>query len=292
MPPLGGPEPLLQHLGRYGCDHGGPALARSAEAFRGKLVGADGRLDLKNLRAAEVLDAWGAALADGSLPADSDGARALQALWIARGWYVEGETRGTSALQEEVLGAPEVPREGGDLWRGILAIELALARALESAPGQLPTHAIPGYSLYRSREGASLNWFKESARTDGSGWAIDKELVQLDPRKPRVRTSSAVTGKGKRFDYGWTLDLTAAGASVGAQLWQLPKDPLPSELAGVVDPKSVAELQSTVGAEGVPCLVLEENGIRRWISPRLGLVREEKPGTFEKELVYTNARRY
>ena len=102
---------------------------------------------------------------------------------------------------------------------------------------------------------------------------------------------ASVSRQGNRYQYGWVLDLAATGASLDARAWPLPQDAVPSEFSLIVDAKALAAFHSTLPAEGLACLVIEENGIEHWIAPRYGLVREAKAGTFQRDLVYTNTKR-
>jgi serine/threonine protein kinase len=292
LAPLVAPTKIVEHVGRYGCEHGIECVARAAEAWTAELVGADGRLDEGKLRRAEVLDAWGTELEARRLPADSEAAATLLALWVARGWYAQGEVRGNGALHTRLFGAETSLSSDGERWRAILGLQLELERTLRRTSGDLPTHGIPGLALYRQSDvGGTASWFKETARNENGGWTIERELLYTDPTKPTVRTKASVSRQGNRYQYGWVLDLAATGASLDARAWPLPQDAVPSEFSLIVDAKALAAFHSTLPAEGLACLVIEENGIEHWIAPRYGLVREAKAGTFQKDLVYTNTKR-
>jgi hypothetical protein len=287
-----GPEALSQHEARFGCAHAATALERVAGALASELVDAQGRLERRALLASEALDPWGAALAEGRVAPDGEAGRTILGLWLARGWYGKGEARGTSELRARVLGAADSPAAPEEVWRGILALELALEPSPEGTGtlDPLPTHGWPGHLLYRREQAGTVHWLKESARREGDGWQIEREVLSLDPLKPSQRSTSAVKRRGRQYDYhGWILDLAASGAEVRVETWRLDRPAIPAGLA--VEHRALAQFQDSIGSEAFPCLVVGVEGIERWISPRLGLVREEKPGTFVKELVYTNARR-
>jgi len=293
-PPLEGPTAALEHASRFGCEHLEQALARAAAAAESAVI-VDRCLDRKKLLAISALDQWGEALAaadgESGLRADSADGRTLLALWIAWGWYGAGEVRGTRALRERVLGALAAPEESAP-WRAILALQMALDPAqYKSHPP--PTHGTAGFQLYSRVEAGRPGWIKERCEAGtNSDWLIEKEVISADPLRPTQRTPSRIRQAGEVFAYdGWSLDLRMTGAQVGVESWSPPEHTLPQGLALPIVAKDLAEFRSDLGDEPLACLVIEQEGIRRWISPRLGLVREEKKDTFVKELIYTSAKR-
>ena len=43
------------------------------------------------------------------------------------------------------------------------------------------------------------------------------------------------------------------------------------------------------GPGSIPCLVVQTTSTEAWFSPRFGLVRESRPGVYEREQVFTSA---
>lgn len=269
-PALEDPEFALRHAARFDCRHLDELGARFVLELREAAV-VNGGLDARALAAADWLGAWVEQVRSGHARLSVELARDLQLLDAARRWY--GRER---ALEHDfALLASELPAEFGEpgSWRNQLALQWELARkatVLELEPGRTswrrdidPTGRVEWWrDVVESGEGDRLQLRRTRFAADGAT-ALGEGLIGVERAGERVKLSGARTP---------FVDLRASGAAVAVAPAPLAEEiELPAALG--LDQAGVESVRAERANE--LCLVYTSGDVRRWISPRLGLVREE-----------------
>lgn len=269
-PALDDPELAFRHDARFACRHLDELAARFVSGLRERAV-VNGSLDARRLGEVEPLGAWAERVGAGGARLSKELSRDLQLLDAARRWY--GPER---ALDPELTRtANTLPAQLGEVssWRNQLALQwqLALDRgvlALEAGHTSWRVDVDPSgrvewwRDVVESGEGDVRRLRRTRFAADGTT-ALGEGLIGVERAGERMKIV------GSRAPL---VDLRASGEAVGVAPTPLAKDlELPAGLGLVHDEVDRVRL----GASNELCLVYTHGDVRRWISPRLGIVREE-----------------
>ncbi len=264
------PARAFRHAARFACDHLDEFGARFVREVRAKALVGEG-LDVGRLASFDQLGAWAANVRSGVVRLPDDLARDVRLLADAQRWYDRDESNDAGLDFSELRATPSpTPRKA---WRD----ELALQWQLSSAESNFPLRQ--GQRAWRLSIDASgqREWWRESVDgVDGSALRLRRARFSADGRTALGEGVLRIERRGQHLAIiGSTLplvDLRAHGESAkvaGAPLDEAVE--LPEALG--LSPRLAAELRTLAARE--VCLVYTQGAVRRWISPRLGLVREE-----------------
>ncbi len=260
-------ERAFAHAARFDCGH----LDEFGKQFVRELrewVASNGAIDARRLQSRRELASWAERARRGEVSLTSDLARDLELLDAARRWYgAEPLLDGQRALARSAEGFVD-----GSPWRQQLALQWALEEAL-AQPAAL------GSETWRVDLDPSgrREWWRERieaqegdvqvlrrTRFDADGrTALGEARLRLEVNASRMRWVGARTA---------LLDVRALGQNVWVD--RTPQvDALDAPIALELDPDALRTVRES--AAGEPCLVFRQGEIERWVSPRLGLVREQ-----------------
>ncbi len=277
---------VLQHRGRFACDHVAE-FARSTLAHCDSKLAPGGKLDTKALAAASFLDEWGAYL-DSKEALRDESASGLLAFVYARRWHDSDESNDTGFDWARAAG----PAASGDQhdWRAVLRLQYALAQPHAGYPIKSGRKLV-----YRLQNDSPLRWRvlepKPGAEIGPAGpWEFTQSNFKSDAlpiggpepiRVVRRRGVFLVDGASDPL-----LDLRAVGDNVWVAPFPKLFDKLPPPQLGVSQ-VSMDEHLERVAADPGPCLVFKRGALVRWFSPEFGLVLEELEGqAVRTELVF------
>ncbi len=264
------PARAFRHAERFACEHLDEFGARFVREVRAKALIGEG-LDVGRLASFEQLGAWAARVRDGVVHLPDDLARDLRLLADAQRWYDRDESNdaGLDFSAVRVTAFP-TPRKA---WRDELALQWRLSDAESGFPLK------QGQRAWRVSIDPSgqREWWRESVEgADGTGLRVRRARFSADGRTALGEGVLRIERRGQSYAIAGStlplLDLRAHGESV--MVAATPLDPAAEAPAGLgLSPQLASQLRSA--AERDACLVYTQGAVRRWISPRLGLVREE-----------------
>lgn len=281
------PAAAFAHAGRYECDHLEKLLVRFLGHLRHDVEG-PGTLNLDRLARYEVLARWSEELAAYTGPR-LDGDDEIDFFLAAQRWYAaqQGEGFVDASRLATAAQADATPR---DDWRVEFSLQTALAQAGSAYP------LVPGRSLvYRDIDLRNdlVTWQIEElddpvpADTQGP-WNVRRRIYVEDGTRPVRPQNYDITRRGQVFLQASRpiLDLFEHGAAVQTATWStLSVGRLPTK--SYFPPSGEFErFRDELAASPEPCLVIRQGQHVRWFSPTYGLVLEEEPGVYRRELVY------
>lgn len=255
------------HVARFGCGHLDEFGERFVRELRERVASGPG-IEPQLLRSAPELANWAERARSGELRMHADEARDLELLDAARRWYANEPLH--EAQLALLRGAEGFDRPGA--WRNQIALQHALAEALERAPRL-------GEELWRCDLDPSgrREWWRERVESANGR----RQIVR---RSRFDAADGALLGEGllhiergeaqARFVGSHTLlvDLRGGGAALSVGALPPPERfELPPRAA--LEQRDLEDLRD--GSAGELCLVWREGDVVRWYTPRLGLVREE-----------------
>lgn len=261
------PQRVVTHAARFDCQHLDEFGARFVVELRESLT-PRGALDARKLAAYGELASWAERARRGEITLAVELARDLELFDAARRWYgaeplLEGQRALARSASEFADSAP---------WRQQLALQWALAETL-AQPAPL------GLETWREDLDPSgrREWWRERVEAlEGDVQVLRRTrfaadgLATLGEARLRLEVnSSRVRWVGARSAL---LDVRASGDNLRvdhapqAEVLDAPK-------ALALDPDALRAVRDEPAGE--LCLVFRQGDIERWISPRLGLVREE-----------------
>ncbi len=266
-PASDGPERAFAHAERFGCDHFEEFGARFVRELR-ESVAMGGVLDARRLEAQHQLAAWAERSRRGEVRLAGELARDLELLDAARRWYDD------QPLLESQLALARSASQlaDGSPWRQQLALQWALSDALaQPAP--------PGLESWRVDLDPSgrREWWRERVEAlDGDVQVLRRTrfagdgLTTLGEARLRLEVNAA------RMRWVGSRSALIDVRALGERVW-VDRTPQAEELdAPEVLALDAAALRAVrEQSAGELCLVFRQGDIERWISPRLGLVREE-----------------
>jgi len=251
-----------------------------------RTVCADGGLDVDRLAASTALSRWSEWLAGPGAALDDGAANTIREFACAWSWYVDRDSHPVFA---ELFGRlPEIATgDPHDDWRARLALQLALERSGAYPPSP---ESVTVMRHTWSQSGSTM-WFVERLQErTADGWRVERRIHDATGEGTGRPQSYTLTRLGDVYFVEGTqaLDLRSAepGVRVGAlrvgRAESLPRKPWVREL-------DLDGYRKAAGSEPIPCLVVQTSSTEAWFSPRFGLVRESRPGIYEREQVFTSA---
>ncbi len=277
------PTDVLQHVDKFSCDHLATWL-EDVDQELGRTLVRDSELDVAKVCSSDLISRWERELGGKTSP--------LSPWLAARAWYC-----GNGAKQSAV--DLELPVLDGDAtsqdWRAVLALEEALAAPQSAMPLLRDTIAV-----WRDSDLAhkTCAWYvDEVVSADGIGeqrnWEIRRSVFTNDGTVPSsaqrvifARHGALLTRAGKTI-----LDLKAHGKSLSVANWNGAASAMPPNKSWFPAAEVIDAAKSELAKKPAPCLVVRDESVTRWISPRFGMVREEAAGVFRMELVYVGPKR-
>lgn len=264
------PVRAFRHAERFTCEHLDELCLRFAREVRARTLVDDG-LDVGRLASFDQLGQWAARVRRGEVRLPDDLARDLRLLADAQRWYDQDESNDADLGFAELRATGHAtPRKA---WRDELALQWQLAGEASSFPLRV------GQRAWRVSIDPSgqREWWRESVEgVDGLGLKLRRARFSADGRTALGEGVLRIERRGDIFAIaGSTLpliDLRAHGESVKVSATPIEAAvELPEALGATPD----LEAQLRSAAERDACLVYTQGAVRRWFSPRLGLVREE-----------------
>ncbi len=283
------PAAAFAHVDHFGCAHADELAARFASELRAWVI-FDGALDVARLQSFAQLGAWCARVDSGAVQLPSAARRELQLLEFAQRWYgsepIESVAFDWSGIEREpVIGARKD-------WRNELYVQWSLAQ-----PGSgYPIRAGESRVFRAVDARGDVEWWREGAASIAARrWTVSRVRLSSDARTEVGTGAVEIERRGTVFAVpGATQALLDLGAHGTALLAAAPppsyRGALPSALG--VDARRLAAFRSERDAE--PCVVYVCGDVRRWVSARFGLMREEsltERGWFARELVFATETR-
>lgn len=283
-PGIQDPQAAFAHSERFGCAHLSELAARFANELRAWVVVEEG-LDVERLGTFTHLPSWLERLTAGRATLPARERRELELFAHAQRWY-DGDPANDALLDGSTIEAGPVFSLRHD-WRAELRLLWQLSREDSAYPIRRDALAI-----FRSVDpDGVVEWWRETPETvTADAWRIRRERLSEDGSTPVGEGTLKIERRGPLFAIPGAnlplLDLRAHGQALLVSPHPVQWDgDLPQSLA-VSEP----ELEGFRRARASdPCLVYAQDDVRRWISPTLGLVREEtrtQRGWFSRDLVY------
>jgi len=270
QPALAGPERALEHSARFGCRHVDEAGARYVHALVADVVLGE-VIDVEPLSRAASSEAWLARVRGGEVRLASELSRDLELLAAARRWYGSGDTREARPDLGVLAAGRDDERTG--TWRDQLLLQWTLAGAESSLALEVgrtawrvdvdPSGAVEWWrDVVENDEGDVRNVRRTRFSANGET-ALGEGVLRIEQNDGRARYV------GCRANL---VELHAAGPDVAVSSTPLPSTlELPAALARSGGERAWLRAE----ADDDLCLVFSEGDVRRWISPRFGVVREE-----------------
>jgi len=262
-----GESQAFAHAARFGCGHLDEFGERFVRELRERVAAGHG-IEPQALRSASALATWAESARRGELRLPADQARDLELLDAARRWYAAEPL--LDAQLALLRGAEGFDRPGA--WRNQIALQHALAEALERAPRL-------GEELWRCDLDPSgrREWWRERVENANGR----RQIVR---RSRFDAADGALIGEGLlhiergdaqiRFVGSRTLLVDLRGGAAALSVGALPppeRFELPPRAA--LKERELEDLRES--SAGELCLVWRDGDVVRWYTPRLGLVREE-----------------
>ncbi len=269
-PGIQDPADAFRHAERYGCGHLDELGQRFARELRAWVLVGE-QLDIGRLNTFHQLASWSERVDSGQVKLPADLSADLTLLAHAQRWYDLDEGN-DAQLDLSKFKAPRVSAPTHD-WRSELALQWRLAR--EDSPFPLRAGQ---KAWWRSVDAAgNVEWWRDSAEGVEDGvWRLRRARFSADGRTSLGEGLLRIERKGGLFAFPGAsvpmLDLRAhsEGVLVGpTPVFDAAAPPaeLALNLEALESARSAAQRDS--------CLIYVQGDVRRWYSPRLGLVREE-----------------
>lgn len=269
-PGLQDPTHAFRHADRFSCEHLGELGARFARDLRVRVLSGDA-LDVGRLHNFRQLGAWAARVQRGDTRLPDELARELTLLSDAQRWY-DLNPENDDGLDFSQLSADGRGSERKS-WREELALQWRLSRQSSSFPLRA------GQRAWRRAVDPSgrVEWWLDSVDgVEGATLRLRRARFAEDGRTPLGEGVLRIEHDDSRVVIsGSTLplvDLRAHGDAVRVCATPSPEAvDAPAELG--LSPQALERVRDD--AKRDTCLIYIQGDTRRWISPRLGLVREE-----------------
>lgn len=269
-PGIQDPTRAFRHAERYSCDHLDALGARFIRELRAwALVGEV--LDVGRLNSFQQLDEWAERVRRGEVRAPDDLARDLISLADAQRWY-DLDPHNDADVDFSRLNGNERGSEHKS-WRAELALQWRLARDTSGFPLRA------GQRAWRRAVDPSgrVEWWRDSIDgVDGRALRLRRARFAQDGRTPLGEGVLRIEHDGARVLISGStvplVDFRAHGDAV--RICATPSAEgvdVPAALG--LAPEALERVRET--AERDTCLIYIQGDVRRWISPSLGLVREE-----------------
>jgi hypothetical protein len=282
-PGIQDPADAFQHAERFGCGHLDELGQRFARELRAWVLVGE-LLDIGRLNTFHQLPSWAERVESTQVKLPADLAADLTLLAHAQRWY-DFDAENDARLDLSKFNTARVSSPTHD-WRAELALQWRLGR--EDSP--FPPRA--GQKAWRRSVDAAGNveWWRDSVEgVDDGMWRIRRTRFSADGRTALGEGLLRIERKDARFVIAGAsvplLDLRAHGE--GVLVGPTPvfdAAPPPAELALGLEALEAVR----TAAQRDSCLIFVQGDVRRWYSPRLGLVREETQsaqGTAVSQLV-------
>jgi len=283
------PGPVIAHSQSYGCAHLDDLRTRFVAHLQSQLE-RGGSLDIGRLEKTQVLAAWGehlGTLTEDQLTPDDE---TILRFWSARRWYVDEAGEAATGDPATLAAAALTSTGPRDHWK----TELALQQALAGKDSKFPL--IAGRRLiYRDEDLANniVTWHIEELEDpipeDEQGpWKINRRMYSEDGTKPITPRDFNIVRRGMVFSLANRpiLDLFNHGLSVKTITWSAPSAVTIPSKSWAPSEEEMKDFKTELSGQPAPCLITKRGETTRWFSPRYGLVLEEEPGVFRRELVF------
>ncbi len=279
------PEPVFEHLDRYGCSEHLPLAAEKLLASLKQEMAPGDVLDVDALRGARALAPWVRLLEKDTISPPKGTTDDLRLFELAQRWYDADDAN--DAFDWKLVGLEPIHAVSKS-WRHVLQLEHALSQPDSGYP--IRRH---GQQLFRQvDERGVVAYVEDQDKSGDSGtnrWTITRRIAdangQFSPDSSDLvleRVDNEIRVPKGSMVY---LNLKARGGTLSVE-------PLPNLIDGAV-PQSLLSTSERedfrkiyLADGGQPCLVVTSGDITRWISPKFGLVREKILGGWTRDLVY------